>query len=406
MAVDKNSFKEIAGGVCASSGFKVACAAAGIRKADRDDVMLLVSDVSANCAGVLTTNQVRAWCVQHNSVRLESGKADAIICSAGNANACNGEAGKNADRVLAQQLKETLSKSGRKISEVLTASTGVIGRELKVEKLLVKLPELVASLGTDAAAAANAIMTTDLVPKSYALEIEVNGNKFHIGGIAKGSGMIAPNMATMFGFITTDLEVPAEVLKKELKEVVDRTFNCITVDGDTSTNDMVLMLANGVSGLKWESVKAEFSRALRQVCEELAKMIARDGEGATKLVHVKVSGAGSEVDCRKVAKTIAESPLVKTACFGNDPNWGRILAAAGRSGVSFKPEDVAVSLAGVEIFRAGEPTAYNPDDVSAKMKAKDLDIEVKFLDSGSAQATVWTCDFSYDYVKINADYGT
>lgn len=406
MAIEKIEIHEVDGGVCAASGYKVSSLYAGIRKAERDDLMLLVSDVPANCAAVLTTNQVKAWCVQHNALRLDRGQADAILCSAGNANACNGEAGKSADSLLALQIKSGLEKNGRSISEVLTASTGVIGRELKVDKIISRIPELISGLNSDGDKAAKAIMTTDLVPKSFAVAVSIAGRKFNVGGMAKGSGMIAPNMATMLGFITTDLAVPADVLRQELKHVADRTFNCITVDGDTSTNDMLFVLANGESGVAWIDVKESFSLALHQVCEALAKMIARDGEGATKLVHVKVSGAASEKDCQKVAKTIAESPLVKTACFGNDPNWGRILAAAGRSGIKFKAEQVSVSLAGIEIFRAGEPTQYDPNHVSNGMKAKDLEICFDFINGSQNSATFWTCDFSYDYVKINADYGT
>lgn len=399
-------YKEQPYGVCAAKGFFVAAGYAGIRKVARDDLVLLWSDKPAEAAGVLTTNQVKAWCVQNNAERLKAGGVEAILCFAGNANACNGELGAKADLEIARKTQELLEQHGKATRGVLTASTGVIGRKLASEKIINKLPELVAGLAKSNDSAARAIMTTDLVPKSFALQINAAGKTFHVGGIAKGSGMIAPNMATMLAFITTDLEVPARALQTEIERVTDRTFNCISVDGDTSTNDMVLVLANGASDLKWADYKEAFSAALEKVCQELALMVARDGEGATKLVHVTVRGARTESDGKKIARTIADSPLVKTACFGNDPNWGRILAAAGRAGVSFDVKEVSVRLAGVEIFRAGEPTNYVPDDVSAKMKSKDLTIDFEFINGSAHTARMWTCDFSYDYVKINADYGT
>lgn len=405
MAVDGYKFKFVENSLCAAEGFKVGTVYAGIRKTERDDLMLLVSEKVASVAGVLTTNNVKAWSVQHNQQRLKGGKAKAIFCLAGNANCCNGEKGREADLQIEASLKELLT--GQELAEILTASTGIIGRELAVDKILNKLEPLCSSLSRKGDRAASAIMTTDLVSKSYALEVEhSSGARFKVGGISKGSGMIAPNMATMLGFVTSDIEISPADLTIELQAANSKSFNCITVDGDTSTNDSLFVLANGASGQHYSNHKDAFSYALKIVCQELAKMIARDGEGATKLVEIKVSGANSEKDCFQIAKTIAESPLVKTACFGNDPNWGRILAAAGRSGINFDYNKVAVSLAGFEIFENGEPTAFDAGSVSNAMKQRDLKIDFRIDSKNTTEITVWTCDFSYDYVKINADYGT
>lgn len=404
----KETMREIQGAVCAPSGFKVGTTYAGIRKAQRDDLVLLVSDTPAVAAAVFTTNQVHAWCVRHNRERLAQGNIQAVLCNAGNANACNGERGQGDDIALAEGVKAALRSKKQFTGQVLTASTGVIGKHLPMDAVTAALPNLVASLGNsvgDGEHAAQAIMTTDLVPKSVALEVGQGDQAYRVGGIAKGSGMIAPNMATMLGFITTDIAAAPAVLQRILSAVVARTFNCITVDGDTSTNDMVILLSNGASGVSLVGREAEFEQALEHVCGVLARKIARDGEGATKLVTVNLVNPPSQGE--KIAKTIAESPLVKTACFGNDPNWGRIMAAAGRSGVEFNPKAVVVRLAGHEVFRDGEPTAFEPAVVSAAMKAPDLLIELEFFGTPqSAPITVWTCDFSYDYVKINADYTT
>jgi glutamate N-acetyltransferase/amino-acid N-acetyltransferase len=276
-----------------------------------------------------------------------------------------------------------------------------------MEKVRSAVPALVGALQRSVAAgdkAAAGIMTTDLVSKSYAIEAQIDGRTVRIGGMAKGSGMIAPNMATMLGFLTTDANLPAAELQEILSYAVTRSFNRITVDGDTSTNDMVLLMANGRSGSDRPTNRAAVQEGVLQVCQELAKMIARDGEGATKMVTIRLVNAPPGGDT--IAKTIAESPLVKTACFGNDPNWGRIMAAAGRSGVTFDPRKVSVSLAGTEVFTRGEPTAFQPALVSAAMKAPDLEIVLTFDGPATEEIVVWTCDFSYDYVKINADYTT
>jgi glutamate N-acetyltransferase/amino-acid N-acetyltransferase len=396
------TWTRVEGGVCAALGFQVSSVYGGIRSKSKDDLTLIVSEVDAQVAGVFTTNQVHAWCVAHNRERLKQGPIAAIICNAGNANCCNGERGESDDQEIAALLSTALKRSG-----VLTASTGVIGKHLPMEKVRSAVPALVGALQRSVAAgdkAAAGIMTTDLVSKSYAIEAQIDGRTVRIGGMAKGSGMIAPNMATMLGFLTTDANLPAAELQEILSYAVTRSFNRITVDGDTSTNDMVLLMANGRSGSARPTNRAAVQEGVLQVCQELAKMIARDGEGATKMVTIRLVNAPPGGDT--IAKTIAESPLVKTACFGNDPNWGRIMAAAGRSGVTFDPRKVSVSLAGTEVFTRGEPTAFQPALVSAAMKAPDLEIVLTFDGPATEEIVVWTCDFSYDYVKINADYTT
>jgi len=259
-------------------------------------------------------------------------------------------------------------------------------------------------------AAAEGIMTTDIVRKNIAVKVSTEVGNYVIGGISKGSGMIAPNMATMLAFITTDAEISSELLQPLLKDIVDRTFNAITVDGDTSTSDQCIVLASGLSGVCISDTASrlyrQFSDALEAVMLVLAKAIARDGEGATKLVEIRVTGAPTDAGARAVAKTIAESPLVKTALFGNDPNWGRLMAAAGRAGVPFDPGATSASIAGIEVYRAGVPTGFNAAEVSDEMKLPDVLIEVDLGDPAAGAFTFYTCDFSYDYVRINAEYTT
>ncbi len=418
----------IPGGVVAPLGFKTAGVYCGIKR-KRNDLALIVSDVDAVAAGVFTTNVVQAPCIVSNQTHLQDGLARAIVVNSGNANACNGEAGW-ADAVsMVYQAAEALGIPPRR---VLSASTGVIGTKLPMEKItagiLAAAPKLHGDTCDDTA---QAIMTTDTFPKIVAVEFVLSGKTARLGAIAKGSGMIAPNMATMLGFLTTDAAIEQPVLQEMLRRVCWYTFNSITVDGDTSTNDMTLVLANGLAGnpvinsLESEDART-FEKALYSVCLFLAKEIARDGEGATKLVEVTVQNvavpdrlaqtyASNGLTLtpeqragfpRSVAKTIANSPLVKTALFGNDPNWGRILAAAGRAGVAFDPERVEIALAGTTVYRSGMPTDFNGYVVSEAMKAKEVQILVDFGQPDGETATVWTCDFSYDYVKINAEYHT
>jgi glutamate N-acetyltransferase/amino-acid N-acetyltransferase len=294
-------------------------------------------------------------------------------------------------------------------TEVLVASTGIIGRLLPMERVEAGLRSAAGELSPEGeSSAARAIMTTDTRPKEIAVEVPLDGKAIRIGGICKGSGMIAPNMATMLAFITTDADVWPEVLQSAMRGAVERTFNCVTVDGDTSTNDTLLILANGASGVRVPPASpahAAFCDALCYVCEHLAKELARDGEGATKLVEVRVRGARSAAQARKVGLSIANSPLVKTALFGNDPNWGRILCAAGYSGVPFDAARMGLTLCGFPLVRNGEPVAFDEAAVSAAMKAPEVTI-VLDLGQGGQSATVWTCDLSYDYVRINAEYTT
>ncbi len=419
----------IGGGIVAPRGFKTAGVYCGIKR-KRNDLALIVSDVDAVAAGVFTTNIVQAPCIVSNQTHLQDGLARAIVVNSGNANACNGEQGWADAVAMVNHAADALGLPHRR---VLSASTGVIGTKLPIEKIAAGIPSAVAKLhGETCDDAAQAIMTTDTFLKQVAVEFPLEGGTTaRLGAIAKGSGMIAPNMATMLGFLTTDIAIEQPVLQEMLRRVCWYTFNSVTVDGDTSTNDMVLALANGLAGndpidsLESPDARA-FEKALYSVCLYLAKEIARDGEGATKLVEVTVqnvavpdrlrqtyAASGLEMTPeqragfpRSVAKTIANSPLVKTALFGNDPNWGRILAATGRAGIAFDPERVEIALAGTTVYRNGMPTGFNGYVVSEAMKAKEVQILVDFHQPSGETATVWTCDFSYDYVKINAEYHT
>ncbi len=427
--IETNGMTIIGGGIVAPLGFWAAGVYSGVKR-KRNDLALIVSDVDAVAAGVFTTNIVQAPCVSSNQAHLVDGLARAIVVNSGNANACNGEQGFTD---AAQMVSHAAQALRLPVRRVLSASTGVIGTKLPIEKVIAGIEMAVPKLHRDTCDdAAQAIMTTDTFLKQAAVEFPLSGGKTaRLGAIAKGSGMIAPNMATMLGFLTTDAVIEQAVLQEMLRRVCWYTFNSITVDGDTSTNDMVLVLANGQAGNapidSLESADARaFEKALYSVCLYLAKEIARDGEGATKLVEVTVQNVavperlaqtyaanGLELTPeqragfpRSVAKTIANSPLVKTALFGNDPNWGRILAATGRSGVQFDPERVEIALAGTTVYRAGMPTDFNGYVVSEAMKSKEVQILVDFHQPGGETATVWTCDFSYDYVKINAEYHT
>lgn len=403
----------VSGGVCAAQGFMATGVRAGIKQSGKPDLALLVCTEEAGsvCAGVFTTNLVHAPCVLRNRAVLQtSAQIQAVVINAGNANAGNGAQGERDNEAFANAVQKATNE---KTSAVLTASTGVIGTRFPIEKATAGIGEAYSTLEASAegaARAAQAIMTTDLVPKEYAVEVSASGTTFRVGGMAKGSGMIAPNMATMLAFVTTDLAVSPEIVNAVLRRAVDKSFNCLTVDGDTSTNDMCLLLASGVVGnaaLTSESgpLFTAFLSAVTEVCTYLAKAVARDGEGATKLVTVHVSGAETDTDARRVAKTIAESPLVKTALFGNDPNWGRILAAAGRAGVQFDPNQATADLAGTRIFAHGTPAPFDAKSVSEAMRAREVEITLS-LGPGKGTATVYTCDLSYDYIRINAEYHT
>jgi glutamate N-acetyltransferase/amino-acid N-acetyltransferase len=398
-------------GVLAAKGFRAGTAACGIKRSGNTDVVFIAADQPlTGLAMVGTQNVVCAPSVTRNRSEVSGPNAASIrgiVINSGCANVATGQQGIDANSEMAEQAAQ-LCGGG-----VLTASTGVIGVQLPMDKLRNGIVDAWSSSGTSREhdrAAAEGIMTTDIVRKNIAVKVTTDAGVFHIGGISKGSGMIAPNMATMLAFITTDADISSKLLQPLLKDIVERTFNAITVDGDTSTSDQCIVLASGVSGVCISDTASplyqEFSDVLEAVMLHLAKAIARDGEGATKLVEIRVTGAPSDSGARSVAKTIAESPLVKTALFGNDPNWGRLMAAAGRAGVPFEPDAASASIAGIEVYRAGVPTDFNAAEVSDAMKLPDVLIEVDLGDTASGAFTFYTCDFSYDYVRINAEYTT
>ncbi len=401
--------KQIDGGITAVSGIRAAGVHAGIKKAaDAKDVALIVTDAPATAAGVFTKNSVTAAPVFVCREHLTDGRAQAVIVNSGNANACTGEVGMANARRMAAATAEQL---GIDADLVLVSSTGVIGQQLPMDKIENGIQTAASAISTEGGAdAAEAIMTTDTYPKSVAVEIEISGVSVRIGGIAKGSGMIAPNMATMLSYLTTDAKINAEVLQAALNRVVDDTYNLLTVDTDRSTNDTVLILATGRAG-NAEIVTADgdnyeaFCEGLLFVCTELVKMLARDGEGATKLVEVVVKHARNRDDAEKAARAVAESPLVKTAVFANDANWGRIMMAIGKSGAAFDPYQVGVWLADYQLVKDGMDAGYNEDEATALFAQDPVRITID-LRAGDAAVTMWTCDYSYDYIRINADYRT
>ncbi|MBL1175437.1 bifunctional ornithine acetyltransferase/N-acetylglutamate synthase [Pantanalinema sp. GBBB05] len=410
-------WQEISGGVTAPKGYRAAGITAGLKPSGLPDLALIVSDVDAIAAGVFTTSQVRAACVDYCRERLQAkATARAILCNAGQANAATGAAGMTDAIDSAQSLSQILSVPPEAI---LLASTGVIGQRIKMDILKAALPQLVNVLSsTSSDSAAQAIVTTDLVPKTIALETMLHDRPVRIGGIAKGSGMIHPNMATMLSFITCDAAVSPHLWQQMLSRAVDRSFNQITVDGDTSTNDTVLALANGESrtpAITEMGADAEKLEAmLTEVCIYLAKAIARDGEGATCLVEVQVSGTDDDASARQIARTIAGSSLTKSAIFGRDPNWGRIAGAAGRAGITFNQDDLQIKLGDFLMMDHGQPQPFDRSAANAYLKAKAAGAYLKddtvlisvSVGSGSGSGVAWGCDLSYDYVKINAEYTT
>ncbi|HVF85550.1 MAG TPA: bifunctional glutamate N-acetyltransferase/amino-acid acetyltransferase ArgJ [Abditibacteriaceae bacterium] len=399
------------GGVLSARGFRGVSLRAGI-KTEGDDLCLLWSESPATCAAVFTQNVVKAAPVWISAEHATNDITRAIVCNSGNANCCTGEQGRRDAIAMCQLASRVLDCQPR---EVLVCSTGIIGHPLPMPQIESALQNVDSSAQFSSEQMARAVMTTDLVPKFCAVQFEMDGQTVTIGGQAKGVGMIGPDMAalqpqglhaTMLAFLTTDARIEKPLLQRALEEVVARSFNSVTVDGDTSTNDSCILLANGASGVEISEIEYSiFVEALQNVCVELAKKIARDGEGATKLVQIDVWGAANESDAKTVAMTIATSPLVKTAIFGRDPNWGRIAAAAGRSGVAFNPAKMSISIGAVEVFRNGEPTEFDLNTAEEQMSHDDLTISIQ-LGVGSANWTAWTCDFSYEYVKINAEYHT
>lgn len=396
----------MSGGVTTPRGYRAAGVSAGIKANQGLDLALIVSDTPAAAAAVFTLNKTQAApiVVSKEHLAKSGGVVRAIVVNSGCANACTGAEGLRTARDMAA---ETAARLNCPAEQVLVASTGVIGVALPMDKVRSGLPVAVDALASDqGAAAARAIMTTDPFPKESATHVSVGGRSFAIGGIAKGSGMIEPMMATMLGFVTTDAAVPKALLDRALREAVDDTFNAITVDGDSSTNDCVFLLANGASGVAIdESSYGAFVDGLRDVCRQLALGIVRGGEGATKLVTVTVSGAANAVEARKCAKVIANSLLVKTAIHGGDPNWGRLIAAAGRAGVEFDPTRAKVTIGPIVLFADGAPHDDRAPEAAEYLKGTDLAVGVD-LGVGSTASTVWTCDLTAEYVRINADYRT
>ena len=398
--------QRIEGAVTAAKGFTAAGVRCGIKQ-QGPDLAIIYSEADCCVAAMFTTNAFKAASVVRNIERLKSGRGRAIVVNSGNANACTGEQGmKNVDYIC----KFTGDLLNVPPEEVYTASTGLIGIPLSMDKIEIGIMDAIAELSENGGDAASlAIMTTDTRPKTSAYEIAIGGKAVRIGGMCKGVGMICPNMATMLCFITTDANIDASLLQKSLASNVECSFNSLTVDGDMSTNDSVIMLANGASGcdkIVEGSVEFElFDKVLGQVCLELAQACARDGEGATKYVEVHVVNAETYEDAKSAAMTIANSPLVKTAIFGEDPNWGRVLCAAGRSDAKIMPQKASLYFGDVKIVENGEPLNIDPETARKPMLGKELVITVD-LGIGTEKAAAFTCDFSYDYVKINAEYHT
>ena len=392
-------------------GFRFAATACGLKKTGALDLAVLASDVPASAAAVFTQNLVVAAPVMLSKKHLElsGGRMRAVVVNAGNANCATGAQGEEASL---RTVEETAKRLRVAPEEVFVCSTGVIGVQLPVEKILRALPSLTRNRRPSARSFAElslAICTTDTRPKTAAAWFKMAGKRIHLVGCAKGAGMIHPNMATMLAFVLTDAAISPALLQKTLNGVTRRTFNSVTVDGDTSTNDTLLVLANGEAGApivqKGSKAHRAFIAALEEVCQSLALQIVADGEGAQRVIEIEVRHAQSEAGARRIAETIATSPLVKTAFAGGDPNWGRVFAAAGRAGVKFDPMLVDIKMAGIPVLRRGQPLGFNERAASNKLLAEHVPLVVD-LHAGDASARYWTCDFTAEYVRINASYRT
>lgn len=396
---------ECQGGVTAPVGFKAAGMYCGIRKVKKD-IAMIVSDVPATVAGVFTLNKTQAAPLLVDKIQLgRSSTCSAIVVNSGNANACTGERGLNDAWAMVKAAASALSIDER---QVMVSSTGVIGQYMPMEKIVPAIGELTKNLSREGSKdAADAIMTTDTFSKEVAVRFTLGATVVTIGGIAKGSGMIAPNMATMLGFVTTDLSISQELLTKALKAANNRSFNRITVDGDMSTNDQVILLANGQAKNEPFGEHSEeyelFTAALEYVLIKLAKMIAKDGEGATKLVEILVKGARSEEEAVQAARAVANSNLVKTAIHGADANWGRVLAAVGYSGIDFTPDNVEISFGDLPVLRRNYEIVLD-EEKAKNLLMQDTVVVVINLNQGDQFARFWTCDLTKDYVHINASY--
>jgi glutamate N-acetyltransferase / amino-acid N-acetyltransferase len=404
----KNLVTRIPGGVAQAKGFLAAGVRAGIKSSDGDDLAMIASESDCTAAGTFTTNAIRASSVDWCESRLPSDSIRAVVVNSGCANACTGPQGEKDTSTVAELAGLSLHVPAE---SVLVAATGMIGKFLPMENISEGIRRLVPLLSMrNGSQFARAIMTTDTRKKESAVRVKIltgNTGTVVIGGCVKGSGMIAPNMATMLAFITTDAKITANRLNSLIKRVVDRTFNNLTVDGDTSTNDMVLALANGASGvgIATEPEMQAFEEGLYTVCNDLCTKIAADGEGATKRVEIRVTGAASEAGAKKAARSVANSNLTKCALFGNDPNWGRIACAIGYSGTAFSREKMTIALCGVPMFKNLQPVPFDEKKLHRLLKEKVVVIDID-LGCGEKTAIAHTCDFSYDYVKINAEYHT
>ncbi len=406
------SFTEIKGGVCSAQGFSAASCEANIKYKDRTDMAMIFSKEPCVSAGTFTTNVVKAACVKWDQKVVSSGKPiHAVVVNSGIANACTGQEGWDACEKTAKAVEKSL---GVPFESVAVASTGVIGMQLPVEKLengVEKMSTILADTDEAGTDASKAIMTTDTVNKEIAVTIEIGGKTVTLGGMSKGSGMIHPNMCTMLAFLTTDVNIEKSLLQEAVSDVVDDTFNMITVDGDTSTNDSFLVMANGLAGNDKITEKNDdydkFKEALFFCAQNLAKRMAADGEGATKLFEAKVVNAKSKEDARILARAIVGSNLSKAAIFGCDANFGRFLCAMGYSGVQFDQDDVEMFFVGesgsVEVFKFGSPVEFDEDKAVQIMSEETVTVLVD-MHEGDAESTAWGCDLTYDYVKINADY--
>jgi glutamate N-acetyltransferase/amino-acid N-acetyltransferase len=411
MEIKSAGIKKLNGSITKPKGFYATGSHIGIKDCKKD-LALIYSEVPAKAAGVFTSNIVKASSILWNQNLIQNPDGTrAIVINSGNANACTGEVGIKHTELMATELASCLEVNK---NQVLVASTGIIGVPLPIDTIIAGIKNTYEKLGTtklDANLAAEAIMTTDTYPKQISVEFTIEGKKVRIGGIAKGSGMIHPNMATMLGFITTDINISRELLNRALKKSVDDSYNMISVDGDTSTNDLVILLANGQGGNS--EIKEEnedyylFKQALHYVNLFLAQEIVRDGEGAKKFIAVKVTGAASKSDARLISKSVITSNLVKTAFFGEDANWGRILAAMGYSGAHFNPTKVSIKFHNgshsIKLMQNGTPIQFDEELALKILKKNEITVELQ-LKEGNGEAIAWGCDLSYDYVKINGDY--
>lgn len=395
----------VQGGVTAPIGYFATGIACGLKKDNKLDLSIVCSEDMAVAAGVFTQNIVKGHSLQLTMKNIKNGYANALVINSGNANACNGPKGYEDACEIASIVAQMMDLEP---DDILVGSTGVIGKPLDMDKIRPGLEDLINNMTPEGGhEAALAIMTTDTYPKEIAVQTRINGKTVTIGGMAKGSGMIHPNMATLIGVITTDANISKSVLHKVLSSCTDKTFNRTSVDGDTSVCDMVISFANGMAENEKidEDSKAyhDFYQAFNYVCTELAKMIARDGEGATKLVEVSVNGAKTSEDAKKAVFAIAKSPLVKTAMFGQDANWGRIITALGYSGADFDPDKTDIKIGELLVCKSGAAVDFDEEKALEILKGDEIRLSV-MLNEGKFNDRVWTCDFSYDYVKINASY--